>query len=74
MDRRYYSQRHFNRFRDTDTPETIAERGRYRTAAEQAVREREARYPVLTPENAREAIAWQEMRIKELVAAKAEGK
>jgi hypothetical protein len=50
-----------------DTPEQVAERRRYHAAAEQAVHERAQRFPILTAENAAEAIAWQEARIKELI-------
>lgn len=49
-----------------ETPETVAERIRYREIAEQAVREREERWPVLTPENMAEAVRWQTERIREL--------
>ncbi len=49
-----------------DTPEAIAERKRHSAACGRAVKEREQRFPVLTPENAAEAIAWQEARIREL--------
>jgi len=48
------------------TPAEIAERIRYRKAAETAVAERQAQFPVLTAENFEEAQAFQERRIKEL--------
>lgn len=53
-----------------NTPEAIAERIRCRGIREQVDRERESRFPVLTSENAKEAIAWQESRIKELTEAR----
>jgi len=61
----YYSKRHYQRLTNggPDTPERIAERTQYRTAATLALAEREQRYPVLTTENAREAIAYQDERI-----------
>lgn len=52
-----------------ETPDRIAERIARRAACEQAVREREVRFGTLTPENVREAIAFQEQRIAELVHA-----
>jgi hypothetical protein len=65
-----YSRAHYRRLSngDKDTPETIAERVRIRAAAQQAVAERESRWPNLAAENAAEAIAWQEARIRELSA------
>lgn len=47
-------------------PERARERVRHRAICEQARREREARFPVLTAENAAAAIAWQAARIAEL--------
>ena len=73
MDRRFYSRKHFELLaacgsrQAPDAAETIAERVRYRQAAEKAVREREEKYPILTQENAAEAIAWQEKRIQEIL-------
>lgn len=52
-----------------ESPERERARIARRAACEQAVKEREARFPVLTPENAAEALAWQEQRIRELTAA-----
>lgn len=49
------------------TPEQIAERIAYRKAAEQAIRERQERFPVLTGENFDEAAEWQERRIQQLI-------
>ena len=51
-----------------DAPGAVAARIAYRKAAERAVREREERYPVLTAENAAEAIRWQAERIRALLA------
>lgn len=56
-----------------DTREQVAERVRHRAASERAVKEREERFPVLTAENARAAMDWQEARIKELEAELAGG-
>ncbi len=62
-----YSRRHYERVSPPpEPPEAAAERLRHRAAAEQAMREREARWPTLTAENAQEAIAWQTARIAEL--------
>lgn len=67
MARQHYSRRHYARVSPPeDTAEQVAERIRHRAACEQALREREERFPVLTAENAREAIAWQDARIAEL--------
>lgn len=67
MGRRYYSKRHYERVSPRpDSAEQIAERIRHRAACDQAVREREQRFPTLTTENAAEAIAWQTARIAEL--------
>jgi len=68
VDRRYYSRRHFELLRNgpPDTAETIAERLRQRAAAEQAMRERDERWPELTAENAGEALVWQRAREREL--------
>ncbi len=66
----FYSRRHYREvggFYAKDTPEATEERKRHREACEQAVREREAKFPVLTPDNVAEAIAWQEARIQELL-------
>ncbi len=70
MGRMHYSRRHYDRLRNgpPDTSDTIAERIRYRAVAEQAVREREERYPILTAENAADAMKWQEARIRELLS------
>ena len=39
-----------------------------RAAGEQVVRERGAKFPTLTADNAGEAMAWQEERLRELMA------
>lgn len=68
MARKYYSKRHYERVSPSpDTAEQIAERIKHRAVCEQAVREREKRFPVLTPENAGDALAWQAERIKDLL-------
>lgn len=65
---RYYSKRHYRLVSPpAETAEQIAERIRIRAACEQARKETAARYPLLTVESAREAIAFQEHRIKELL-------
>lgn len=46
-----------------DTPEAIAYRMRRYVAGEKAIKDREARYPQLTAENADEAIRYQDERI-----------
>jgi len=51
----------------SDTRDQIEERLRYRKAAEQAHQDTLTIYPVLTAENAAEAIRYQERRIKELL-------
>jgi hypothetical protein len=64
----YYSKRHYQLVSPkADTQERFAERERNRKASEQVTAEREARFPVLTAENAAEVIAWQEARLKELL-------
>lgn len=47
-----------------DTPEAVAERIRFRAAGEAAIRDREAKYPRLTADNALEAIEYQESRVR----------
>jgi hypothetical protein len=51
----------------TDTPAIIAERVRYRAACERANRETTERWPVLSADNVKAALDWQEARIKELL-------
>ena len=51
-----------------DQPGDAARRVREREAAEQAHRETLEKFGAFTPENASEAIAWQESRIRELIA------
>lgn len=51
-----------------DPPGSAAERIRHRRAAEQAYGEMLARYSPLTPEVMPAALAWQEARIRDLVA------
>ncbi len=64
----YYSKRHYALVSPKpDTQEQIAERLRHRKACEQAGAETLARYPTLTAENIREAMDFQERRIKELM-------
>lgn len=68
MASRYYSSAHYRRVcPPPDKPGEVEERIRYRAASEQAVREREAAYPAMTVENAREAMEFQERRIRELL-------
>lgn len=49
-----------------DAPGAVDERIRRRAAGEQANAEMMARFAPLTPDNAAEAIAWQDARIREL--------
>jgi len=66
-----YSARHYQAVGGgADTPEAVRERTRHRAICEQAHRECMERYPVLTAQNAGEAIAWQEARIAELTHAR----
>lgn len=51
-----------------DTAAEIDERARRIKACDQARQEREQKFPTLTPENAAEAIRWQEARIHELLS------
>jgi hypothetical protein len=68
MGKPFYSRRYYQLVSPpADTADQIAWRIRRRAAGEQACREREAKFPVLTQENAAEAIAWQEARIQELM-------
>lgn len=48
-----------------DGPGRVAERLAMRQAGELAVKAREARYPALTPENAGEAMAYQESVLRQ---------
>lgn len=50
-----------------DTAADIAARQLHRLAAERAYQETMARFAPLTPESAKDAIAWQEARISELL-------
>lgn len=47
-------------------PEWGAQRALRQTLYAQAVHDREAKYPILTAENALEAVQWQETRSQEL--------
>lgn len=51
-----------------DTRADIDHRIATRAAGEQAVQERKAKFPMLTATNAEEALAWQEARLRELMA------
>ena len=53
-----------------ETPERVAERIAYRQAADEAIAERERRYPVLTAENALEAIEFQAQEIQRILKTK----
>jgi hypothetical protein len=50
-----------------DSAEEVVERRLRRAAGEQAVKERQEKFPVLTAENADEAIRFQEARIQALM-------
>jgi hypothetical protein len=50
-----------------NSPERIAERLRHRAACDAARADREREYPVLTADNAQEAIDFQERRIREIL-------
>lgn len=63
MDRRSASRLRASK----DTPEDVAARLRRAAAAEQVGREREALYPVITPDNVAKVLAWQERRLTELM-------
>jgi hypothetical protein len=52
-----------------DTAEAIAARLAARAASEQAYKETLERFGAITPENAKDAIEWQEARIAELLKA-----
>jgi hypothetical protein len=60
--------RYLRQMMQPDPPGAEAERIRQRAAAKQAIAEREARWPLLTAENAQEAIGWQDARVAELMA------
>jgi len=65
--RGYYSKAHYARVSPPpDTAEAIAERLAYIKIRDQVRAEFAVRYPVLTAENAQEAIEWQANRINEL--------
>lgn len=71
MSRAFYSREHYRRLSNggPDTPEQVSERRLYARAAELAIADREARFPTLTAENAREAIAYQGARLQDHYAA-----
>jgi hypothetical protein len=52
-----------------ENPGRVAERLRHRAAADQVALERAELFPEITPENAQDVLAWQEARIRELMAA-----
>lgn len=64
----YYSQRHYRAvggFYSRDTPDAIADRLRRSIARDRAAEDMKARFPAgITLENAAEAIAYQEARLK----------
>lgn len=47
-----------------ETPERVAERIRTRQACDLGLKDREAKFPMLTKDNAAEAIRYQEERIR----------
>jgi hypothetical protein len=51
-----------------DTPADVAERIAHRRAVERLDVERSERFPEITPANAGEMLAWQERRMRELLA------
>jgi hypothetical protein len=60
----YYSRAHYRRVSPpADTPAEIADRAIRVRAGQLGVQDRQQRYPVLTAENADEAMAYQEARI-----------
>jgi alkanesulfonate monooxygenase SsuD/methylene tetrahydromethanopterin reductase-like flavin-dependent oxidoreductase (luciferase family) len=65
-----FSRRHYRLLSNggPDTTEQVAERKQYREACERARAETAARFQVLTADNVREALAFQEMRIKQIEA------
>ena len=67
---RCYSRKHYELLSNgpPDRPGDAERRVRNREACEQAHRETIARFGAFTPENAAEAIAWQESRIRALTA------
>jgi hypothetical protein len=56
---------------ERDTPELQAERLWLRAVHEQAARERDARWSILTPENVVEAAKWHQDRLGELLRRRA---
>lgn len=64
----FYSKAHYARVGggSKDTPAAIAERIRYRQIADQVTAEVFAKFGQLAVDNFREAMTWQENRIKEL--------
>jgi hypothetical protein len=66
-----YSRRHYRLVSPLpDRPGAAAERVAYRKAAEQALAELRARWPVLTAENFTEADRFREARTQELLKEK----
>jgi hypothetical protein len=61
---------YLKRIATKDTPAMIAERIAHRAACEQARKDRELAYPVITADNFEAAAAFQEKRIAELTVRK----
>lgn len=58
-----FSQRHYRAVSpSSDTPEQVRERMARHAACERARRDREAKYPVITPENVDEALKFADDR------------
>lgn len=67
-----FSRRHYRAVSPpSDTPEQVRLRIIDKVARETARQERDALFPVITPENFNEACAWFEQRVKELLTSTA---
>lgn len=65
----YYSKKHYQMVSPAAwTDAQVAYNKKQLAANEQAGRDMRAKFPILTPENFGEAIAYQEARIKELMS------
>lgn len=62
-----FSRAHYRRVSPpSDTPEQVRERIIDTVARETARQERDARFPIITAENVKDALAWFEARLAEL--------
>lgn len=67
MERRWYSKKHFELLCPRkDTPQDIEDRIKRNAILEQVANEVQEKFPIVTPENIKQVLTFQEDRIKEL--------